>query len=180
MGDMVDIPTQSYEEGADMDERMLLVRAEAEAERQKALTRGHDATPAIEYDHMPDPLRDSMTRMSQWILNKAIHLKFAAFCRCNGQKMAATEQLFESTPDVAFPIYWAQLAKCKGLEQWKARIIAINAPQEAVLAIRNLNDVGRLLGLIYFAASQPGDEMATDLRGRDFFIPEPTGAFLGF
>ena len=94
--------------------------------------------------------------------------------------MAATEQLFESSPDVAFPIYWAQLAKCKGLEQWKARIIAINAPQEAVLAIRNLNDVGRLLGLIYFAASQPGDEMATDLRGRDFFIPEPTGAFLGF
>ena len=43
-----------------------------------------------------------------------------------------------------------------------------------------LNDVGRLLGLIYFAASQPGDEMATDLRGRDFFIPEPTGAFFGF
>lgn len=65
----VGIGAQPHEDGdanEDLEERMLLVRAEAEAARQLSLRRGQAAPPLVEdYGHMPVPSMLGLRSISQ-------------------------------------------------------------------------------------------------------------------
>ena len=47
--------TQQYDDEEDVQERLMLAQAEAEAARQHAARTGQFATPVEEYGHMPVP-----------------------------------------------------------------------------------------------------------------------------
>ena len=120
------------------------------------------ATPAVEYGHMPLPLRKNMSVVTEWMLSKEIHHKFAQLCHCNGRKMKAAEELFDSHPSLAFPRYWKAMAKCKDKEKWRARAIAAQVPEEAALAIQSLNDAGRVMAVLFMANAEPGSVITED------------------
>ena len=70
------------------------------------------------------------------------------------------------------------LEKAKSFDQWKSRALVVHVPQDAVLSCRTVNDVGRMMGLMFIAASAPGDEITADLRGKGVFISDPLATFL--
>ena len=104
-----------YEDQEDYHERMMLVRAEAEAANQAARRSATPSTPIEEYGHMPVPLREGMKAVTGWCLNTRVHAEFIKFCRCVGNKRAeTTAALFRSSPDTTFPRYFGELGKSIG------------------------------------------------------------------
>ena len=86
--------------------------------------------------------------------------------------------MFATTPDITFGRYFAELGKAKSFDQWKPRALVVHVPQDAALSCRTVNDVGRMMGLMFIAASAPRDEITADLRGKDVFISEHLATFL--
>ena len=104
--------TLPNEDEEDHNERMLLVRAEAEAAHQAAQRRGHPESPNGEYGHMPAPTREGLKDLSEWSLNRNVHAAFVKFCRCESNRKAAeAETMFATTPDITFGRYFAELGK---------------------------------------------------------------------
>ena len=165
------------------EEAAALARAEGEAAREaersapKAST--VPPTPEGEYMHLPLPVRAPMGKLSSWTLNREVHLRFSAFCRCEkNAKLEACHALFNLEPYVSFTKYGDTLGRCKQLAKWKARALAAGIPNDTTLAIRTNNDAIRLLALRFFFESTPGDVITADLSGRDSYIDRDLEDFL--
>ena len=92
--------------------------------------------------------------------------------------MGKVTRLFVNDPHVSLSRYAEQLAKLKGVAQWKARALAVLVPNEAVLASKGPIDAVRLLALRFLYDSQAGDAIAADLRSRSHFIDETSETWL--
>ena len=147
-----DAETQAYSQD-EVDERMLLVRAEAEAAVRRDERRARSGIPdtaPVEYGHMPIPIREYLSRVSAWTLDERTHTDFSAYCRCTGNaKLVPTLALFADGAHVMWTQYFGMLGKCKSVDKWKARILAVCIHAEAALACRTVNGCGRLLALKY-------------------------------
>ena len=172
------IRTEVAQTRTQVQDILLLAGARTEANRLAALRSNVPATPAVEYGHMPLPLRKSMSVVTEWMLSKEIHHKFAQLCHCNGRKMKAAEELFDSHPSLAFPRYWAAMAKCKGKEKWRARAIAAQVPEEAALAIQSLNDAGRIIAVLFMVNAEPVCAITSNLVSREHFIDQACSDYM--
>ena len=75
--------------------------------------------------------------------------------------MAKATSLFEGGEHASFVPYFAELGRCKNLEQWKARIVALDIPKEVALACRSINDCGRVLAMRFIG--DKGQPVSADL-----------------
>ena len=70
-------------------------------------------------------------------------------------------------------MYFAEPGKTKSFDQWTCRGLTLMMPSEAVLACRNIVDVGRLITLHWLAVSIPDDETSADLNGTFVIVSYP-------
>ena len=157
----------------------MLVRAEAEAANQAAKRSTTPSTPIEEYGHMPVPVREGMKAVTGWCLNARVHAEFIKFCRCVGnQRAQTTAALFRTSPDTTFPRYFGKLGKPKGLEQLKSRALAVHVPSEAVLPCRSINDIGRLMALMFLVSASRGLEITADMKTREEYVSQDLLTYL--
>ena len=175
--------TADAERLADVEEQAALARAEGEAAAEALRAAERRAavgpTPEGELAHLPIPGRTPMFRMTQWMISREIHTRFATFCKCDrNDKLKHADALFTSEVAVTYVRYAEQLAKCKNMAQWKARALAGGVPQEASLSVRTSGEAIRLVAIRFIFDSQPGDVLTTDMKSRSFFMEDDLETFL--
>ena len=86
------------------------------------------------------------------------------------KRMQNISEMFARDAHLTWTRYFTELAKCKNLAQWRARLNAVKGPLEATLAARTPMECGRLLALMYMMSV---DEVPTaDLKSRSNWITE--------
>ena len=132
----------------------------------------------MEYGHLPAPIRGSAGKISDWVLNKEIHIRFAAYLNSSrNRRMATVEAIFTRETNLGFPAYFAEMGKAKTLEQWKSRALAVYVPSDCVLACRCINDVGRLLAVAFMATTE-NHVVAADMKSIEHFIDDDVKRYL--
>ena len=175
-----DAETQAYSQD-EVDERMLLVRAEAEAAVRRDERRARSGVPdsaAVDYGHMPFPIRGDLPRVSGWTLDVRTHTDFSTFSRCTENATNVPVQaLFANGAHVMWTQYFGLLGKCKSLDKWKARILKAGIQADAALACRTVNDCGRLLALKYICDKE-GSPVDIGLRSNSDFVGRSSSEYL--
>ena len=163
------------------EERLALAKMEAEhaaTAAKRALTRGTEPpTPEVAYGHIPLPARGPMEKVSEWMLTEDAHIAFANWCACeHNKRMQTISEMFARDRHLTWMRYFTELAKCKNLSQWRARLHAVKCPIEGTMAARTPMECDRLLALMYMASV---DEVPTaDLRSRDHWVTEELAAWV--
>ena len=118
-----------------------------------------------------------MRLTGEWMVSEDAHQAFTKFLGVTrNQRMAPMTERFARDSHLTFLAYFTEIAKCKNLKQWQAKMLAVNIPEEAVLGVRTPIEAGRVLALKFMAKSP---ELPTaDLAGRDKWITPELAAFL--
>ena len=145
----------------DVEEVLALAKMEIEHAKETARrtrARGLDApTPSEEmFGHMPQPIREGMRTVSQWMVNEDAHLAFTRFLSVNGNaRMGPIGEKLARDSHLTFTAYFQEVAKCKNMMQWKAKMHATQIPMEAVSAVRTPMECGRALALRFIVLTDP-------------------------
>ena len=112
-----------------------------------------------------------MSKLNDWCINADVHSRFSTWCKCErNSKLESLQTLLAAETTVDFGRYADALSRCKNFTQWKARALALQIPQEAVLASRTPTDALRLIGIRFMFDAKPGDIITADLRDRAYFM----------
>ena len=161
------------EEREEREERQELARADAAraAEERRAAGAGRNNAPTPEevFGYMPTPVRRGMAKVTEAVVDSAIHNRFARWTACNGHaKTNALSRAVEADTHQGFTRWFEALGKCKSLRQWQAKALALSVPHEGIQATRTVMDVGRLLYVKFAAVSEGVDEyVSADLKGSE-------------
>ena len=92
--------------------------------------------------------------------------------------MIKTNDLVQNSTEVSFTRYFESIKLCKNIAQWKARLLAVGMKAEGVTACKTINEVGRLMGLIFIHGRSMGEPIAADLESRDYWVDSELEAWL--
>ena len=159
------------------DERADLARAEANAALQtgRAAEAGRIETPTPHgsYEHMPEPLRPLLPKVTDAVFTPIIHENFSNWVSCDeNQETKKLNTKTTAEPDMSFTPYWEKLGACKSLAQWRAKALRLKVPEDAVLASRTKTDIGRCLYIQYAILAKPGSVISGNLKSREHFFNE--------
>ena len=118
-----------------------------------------------------------MRLTGEWMISEDAHHAFTKFLGViNNKRMAPMSEKLARNSHLNFLTYFTEIAKCKNLKQWQAKMLAVNIPEEAVLGVRTPIEAGRVLAL-KFMAKNP--ELPTaDLPAGIKEIPPELAVFL--
>ena len=159
------------------EERMMLARAEANQARNSisaAKNLRHSApppTPVEDFGHLPEPVRVSCSKVTDWVIDAETHTRFSHLCSCDkNAEMPKFEKMIKGDTHISFLKYSDAVVKTKSLKQWQARALAIGSPEEAVLATRSKQEALRLMAITFFIKAKPGEHIMGDCKGREHLI----------
>ena len=131
------------------------------------------------YGHMPEELREAIVRVSDVTLNREIHERFAIFAghHRHAKTMAMSTQLV-GLQTISWTRWFGKMSTTKGLAQWKAKGLSVGVPIGAVVAVRTITGLGRLVFITLIHKSPLGSAFISEPRPREDFIPVTAATFM--